>query len=195
LAQWAEGTAMRRQNVWRELQVLIKCNVIVMTSNGLKRPQTWGFNKYFEQWNFESVIAYDHTSVITDDYKENQSVITDDYKSVITPHERTKDSKDSSSSAAAAKSPSKPRDVSEFVKAYERIWGLTIASPYIGDQIKEWEERVTSESWCYALQESANTRNIGNWKYLKRILERLEHEGNQPNVAAAILDISIEAYT
>lgn len=68
LEEWANGTQIKRQNVWRELQMLMNCNVIYSRSNGPKRSQTWGFNKYHEQWNFESVI-------------------TGDYKSVITPHE------------------------------------------------------------------------------------------------------------
>lgn len=186
LAEWEKGTGMKRQNVWRELELLIKCNVIFKKSNGPKRPNTWGFNKYHEQWNFETVVTEDYKSVITDDDtiviadddSPQPSVITSDDKSVITPHERTKDNKDSSSSTAAAAAKPLPRTVSDFVKSYERIWGLTVASPYIGEQIKEWEGRVTHESWRYALQECADTRNIGNWKYFKKILERLEREGH-----------------
>lgn len=110
LAQWAEGTGLLRQNVWRELQLLIKCNVIYMASSGPKRPNTWGFNKRHEQWNFESVISEDYktvivddyTSVIASDYNDEPSVITSDDKSVITPHEHTKDNKDKQSSLLAA---------------------------------------------------------------------------------------------
>lgn len=95
LQQWADGTGLKRQNVWRELQLLIKCKVIYMRSSGPKRANTWGFNKRHEQWQLESVIAEDDSqSVITDDYSCEPSVITDDDKSVITPHERTKDNKD-----------------------------------------------------------------------------------------------------
>lgn len=110
LAQWADGTGLLRQNVWRELQLLIKCNVIYMTTSGHKRPNIWGFNKRHEQWNFESVILCDYKSVITEDYKsvitgdynDEPSVITPDYKSVITPHEHTKDIKDSKQSSLLA---------------------------------------------------------------------------------------------
>jgi phage replication O-like protein O len=95
LEEWAVGTGMKRQNVWRELQSLMKCNVIYAKSNGPKRSQTWGFNKYYERWRLESVITDDYksvitgddSSVITDDYRDEKSVITDDYKSVITVHE------------------------------------------------------------------------------------------------------------
>ncbi len=212
LAQWAEGTGLRRQNIWRELQLLIKCNVIYAQKNGIKSAMTWGFNKHHEQWNFESVIADDYKSVITDDdkneqsvilddYSENESVITSDYKSVITPHENTKDNKDSSSSAAAnceQVKPSRPTK-SEFVTAYERIWGLTVSSQYIGEQIQEWESKVTLDGWRYALQECADRRNVGNWKYLNRILERIERDGYQPKAKVVVpspevLDISVGAY-
>lgn len=102
LAEWASGTGLKRQNVWRELELLIKCNVIYKKSNGPKRPNTWGFNKHHEQWNFQSVITEDDSSVITSDYSQKQSVITSDDKSVITPHERTKDKERSSKEQPAA---------------------------------------------------------------------------------------------
>lgn len=81
--------------------------------------------------------------------------------------------------AATAKPPSKPRDVSDFVVAYERIWGLTVSSQSIGDEIKEWESKLPYDAWCYALQECTDTRNHGHWRYLRRILERLQREGYQ----------------
>ena len=46
-------------------------------------------------------------------------------------------------------------------------------------------ERVTFDGWRYALKECADSRNIGNWKYFRRILERLEREGYQPSTAPA----------
>lgn len=85
LAEWTTGTKMRRQNVWRELHTLMNCNVIHGKSNGAKRAMTWGFNKYYEQWNFESVITDDYRFVITDDYTKKESVINVDDRSVITP--------------------------------------------------------------------------------------------------------------
>jgi hypothetical protein len=89
---------------------------------------------------------------------------------------------------AAAAANSKPKyrrpPVSEFVAEYERVWGLQVSSEYVGDQIKEWERRVTLEGWRYALQECADNRNIGKWKYLKTILERIEREGYQPKEPA-----------
>lgn len=117
LKEWASGTNMERHNVWRELQILLKCNMIYCISHGPKRAMTWGFNKYHEKWNFESVVADDYKSVVTDDdsfgksvvtgdYTEEQSVVTIDYKSVVTDsHTRElKDSKDKQSLLAASES-------------------------------------------------------------------------------------------
>jgi phage replication O-like protein O len=209
LKQWADGTDLQRQNVWRELHLLVEWQVIYMKSNGERRPATWGFNKYFDQWkiptvitdDYKSVIICDYTneqSVITGDYSDEKSVITGDYKSVITlSHTRElKDSKDSSSTTTAAAKKS-ARSVSEFVLAYERIWGLTVSSSYIGDKIQEWESRVTLEAWEYALKESADSKNQGHWKYLRKILERVEREGylpktDQPASASSTLDFAIE---
>lgn len=87
--------------------------------------------------------------------------------------------------AAAAKPPSKPRTVSDYVTAYERIWGLQVSSPYIGEQIQEWENRVTLEGWQYALKECTDTHNHGNWKYFRSILERIEREGYRPKAQTA----------
>lgn len=116
LAEWEKGTGMKRQNVWRELQILIAHNVIYKKSNGPKRANTWGFNKYCEQWQFDSVITdddksvitTDYTTVITDDYREEPSVIASDDKSVITPHERkSKDNKKQQSLLAASEEETK----------------------------------------------------------------------------------------
>lgn len=89
------------------------------------------------------------------------------------------------------------RTISDFAAAYEDVWGLPVSSKYLSDQICEWESRVTFEGWRYALQECADTRHVGNWKYLKRILERLEREGYRPKEKAmvevpAVLDFSVE---
>lgn len=107
-------------------------------------------------------------------------------KSVIPPHERTKERKKADAATAA-----KACAISDFVQAYQTIWGLTIASPYIGEEIKEWEERVTLEGWRYALKECADTRNIGNWKYFRKILERLAREGYQPQAASMPINATV----
>lgn len=97
--------------------------------------------------------------------------------------------------AAADSSPAKP-NIAKYVAAYERIWGLMISSPYISDQVKEWAGRVTLDGWCYALQESADSKNAGNWKYMKRILERIERDGYQadsaPTKSESKIDFLIE---
>ena len=186
LNQWAEGTGMKRQNVWRELHSLIQANVICMESNGVKRPATWRFNKYIEQWSIESVITGDDSSVITGDYSHEESVITGDDKSVITPHERTKERKkvvvasqlaptpETAPAAATESTAPEPRD--PWVTDYETIWGMVVPSSYVAAQIDEWKGRVPQSVWQYALQESLKA-NARNWRYLSRILERLERDG------------------
>ena len=210
LNQWAEGTGMKRQNVWRELHSLIQANVIHMESNGVKRPATWRFNKYIEQWRVESVIADDDSSVITGDYSDEKSVIADDDssvitgdysdeksviagddKSVITPHESTKERKKvvvasspvpappappAETAPAAATEPKAPEPRDPWITDYETIWGMVVPSPYVAAQIDEWKARVPQSAWQHALQESLKA-NARNWRYLGRILERLERDG------------------
>lgn len=50
-SQFAEGTGLDRRNVIRSLDKMVKRGIIYRQENGNNRPQTWGFNKYFEQWN------------------------------------------------------------------------------------------------------------------------------------------------
>ena len=50
-SQFAEGTGLDRRNVMRSLDKLVQRGIVYRKENGNNRPQTWGFNKYFEQWN------------------------------------------------------------------------------------------------------------------------------------------------
>lgn len=77
------------------------------------------------------------------------------------------------------------KQLSAFVQAYQHIWGMMVSSAYEGETIASWESRVTLEGWEYALKESANA-NARNWKYLTRVLERIEREGikSQPSASS-----------
>lgn len=197
LSQWSEGTGMKRQNVWNLLQNLLGRNIIYCTSSGPKRAMTWGFNKYYEQWNTESVMPQhdssepsvmpdNDTSVMPQHDSPKTSVMPQHDKSVIPPHERTKDNKDSSKQPAAA------RVTSDFVSAYESIWGLTVSSDYISDEIAQWEKRVTLDGWRYALKECVDNRKHGHWKYFRRILERIEIEGYRQQSTSVPIDSTLE---
>ena len=124
LSEWEKGTGMKRQNVWRELEMLIKCNVIYKKSSGPKRPNTWGFNKHYKDWNLESVIADDDKSVITDDYSPEPSVISSDDKSVITPHERTKETKSKQQPAAFVDDEDSDSTMALVRLAYQDVCGV-----------------------------------------------------------------------
>ena len=94
--------------------------------------------------------------------------------------------------AAAAKSET-TRDA--WIAEYENVWGMMIASPYIAEQITDWQSRVTFPAWQHALRESARA-NARNWRYLSRVLERLERDGYQEPQATApattTIDIDLE---
>ena len=191
LAQFEAATGIRRQNVWRALHQLIDHGVLKMQTNGPKRAATWGFNKYVEQWNFDSVIPDDDSSVIPDDYRQEPSVIIGDdsegatcnhggLQSVITPHESTQEEEKAEAEAAAADSTPPPPALeplfAAFVQDFQSIWGLMVASDYVKAEIIEWTARVTPDGWRYALKEAAD-HNARNWKYLRRILSRIEQDG------------------
>lgn len=75
-----------------------------------------------------------------------------------------------------------------FVDAYERIWGTLPESEYRFELIADWAERVTTEGWEYALKECADRRKVGQWRYLEKILARVEVEGigEKPDVPGQI---------
>lgn len=53
-AQFADGTSMDRRSAIRALDKLVNRKIIYRIENGNNRPQTWGFNKYFEHWDHAS---------------------------------------------------------------------------------------------------------------------------------------------
>jgi hypothetical protein len=77
---------------------------------------------------------------------------------------------------AAATEPKAPEPRDPWIADYETIWGMVVPSPYVAAQIDEWKARVPQSTWQHALQESLKA-NARNWRYLGRILERLERDG------------------
>lgn len=97
--------------------------------------------------------------------------------------------------APAATAKSQPtRDA--WIIEYENVWGMMVASPYIAEQITDWQSRVTFPAWQHALRESTRA-NARNWRYLSRVLERLERDGYQepqatPTASTTTIDIDLE---
>jgi phage replication O-like protein O len=111
-SQFAEGTGLDRRNVIRSLDKMAKRNIIYCHDNGNNRPQTWGFNKYFEQWDKTSGqndtssksvssgqndTSLHETSGQTTTTSSGQNVTTSSV--ILTTHNRYKDIKDKQPSA------------------------------------------------------------------------------------------------
>jgi phage replication O-like protein O len=107
-AQFADGTGIERRSAIRALDKMIKRKIIYCIENGNNRPQTWGFNKYFEHWdhtsdeNDTSVAArtsdqIDTSFVAGSDQNDTTSSDQIDTKTSdqIDTHNRYKDKKDS----------------------------------------------------------------------------------------------------
>lgn len=84
MKKWADGVGVQRRNVIRAVQHMLDCHVITRTDNGSHRPATWGFNKYFEEWDFAetSVNSDTATSVRIDTSLDATSVNSDTTTSV-----------------------------------------------------------------------------------------------------------------
>lgn len=107
-SQFADGTGLDRRNVLRSLEKLVNRRIITRQENGNNRPQTWGFNKYFEQWDQTSgendtsrtpkTSGQSTTSLVQ---TSGQSTTTSSGESTtrtsgqLTTHNRYKDKKDS----------------------------------------------------------------------------------------------------
>lgn len=92
--------------------------------------------------------------------------------------------------AAAALPDEDVAKYSEFVKEYEKVWGLMLTQ-YHADKVKEWCDRVPIEAWSYALKECADHRNTGKWKYFESILQRVEADG-LPSSNAVKQSVSVQ---
>ncbi len=103
-SQFADGTGLERRSVIRSLEKLVSRNIIMCKDNGNNRPQTWGFNKYFEQWDKTS----DQIVTKTSDQNDTSSRKTSDQNDTTSSdqndttssdqndtHKRYKDKKDS----------------------------------------------------------------------------------------------------
>lgn len=196
LSLWASGTGIDKRHVKGIVDGLVERRIIYRTEGkrGRGNTATYGFNKYFEQWdNGEKVpdsvpIKKVPDSVPIDDPDAQEKVpdsVPEKVPSTVPIKERKK------VAAAAAE----PLTINPFVAAYEQTWGRLVESPYISEQIKDWQQRIPIEAWRYALQESTNA-NARNWKYLTRILERVERDGfvaptttTQP---APVIDLTLE---
>lgn len=90
LSQWATGTGTdpeKRHNMLRTLQGLVAKRVIYSIPNGNNKPATWGFNKYFDEWDsslFDATVITSDNSEQTVMPPDNTSVISQDNKTVIT---------------------------------------------------------------------------------------------------------------
>ncbi len=104
-SQFADGTGLDRRSVIRSLEKLVSRSIIVCRDNGNNRPQSWAFNKYFEQWDKTSVISVTKTSDQNDTSSrktsdQNDTTSSDQNDTTSSDqndtHKRYKDKKDSS---------------------------------------------------------------------------------------------------
>lgn len=185
-------------------------NIITKKGGGKGRGKkpTLGLNKYVETWKglenggIDPILDTEN-GVTSPHFTEEENGVTSPHfnelkwgqnggkNGVTSPHYtsglktvKTEEEKTVAEEEAPPPPKKEGRKVSDFVKAYERVWGKLVESPYIGQQIQEWEARITLEGWVYSLEESAKA-NVKTWKYLGRILERVEREGvKAPQVKA-----------
>ncbi len=167
MGKWAKAVEIDRRAVIRAVQHMLDCHVINRIDNGSHRPATWGFNKYFEQWDFASTS--DNPDTRTSDNSVTSLTPTSDNSVTKTSDNSVTQYKERKKAAAtgAARDP--------YVLAYERYIGV-VESQVAGERIADWASRLSIGAWEYAVKE-AHDHNARNWKYLTPILQRVEREG------------------
>ena len=206
-AEWEKGTGIKRQNIMSVVAGLVARNIILQDGGGRGRGNvaTYKFNKYFDTWDHlrnesPSMHLIDEEmnphQCIIDKENESPSMQENESPSMQCTSGLKKEKKAEAEAAAAFVSKS---TISEFAKAYQDVLGKMIESPIRSEEIQEWAQRVPYLAWEYALRESLDKGHRHDWKYTKRILERLEREGYQPKVStvpvtasATKLDFALE---
>lgn len=111
-SQFADGTGLDRRNVMRSLDKLVSRRIICRKDNGNNRPQNWGFNKYFSQWDTsggETTTSATHVTSGQNDTSSSKTSGENDTRSsgqndtttgvILTTHKRYKDKGKDSSNA------------------------------------------------------------------------------------------------
>ncbi len=83
LNDWSAGTSISRSNIPDVLRRLEDRNVIAKSDNGKRKPPTWAFNKYFEEWDSAKPIGNGFGGIHVDTMQNSTGSITMDTKSGI----------------------------------------------------------------------------------------------------------------
>lgn len=203
-----KATGFDPANVSRAMRRLVEGKVIIRSAGNPNTAPTWQFNKYFEQWTIESRVKaatepnenYCQNDNSSDgDYCQNDNTPCQNDNSTIAemtievlPKQQESYCQNGNSYIPAKESikesikeskeqqlPPPDPALAQFDASYRRVWALVPASEYEVEKIAGWAKRVTLEAWEYALQESVDNGATGKWRYLERILQRVEREGFQ----------------
>lgn len=190
LSQWADGTGTdKRQNVLRTLQGLVTKGVIYANGNGQNRTQTWGFNKYIEQWSAdlfpEGVMPDDNRTVISQDNSLKPSVISQDNRSVISQDNNKRNIKENKRKLPISgggtektndKAPNKDPNFGTVCTAYEQNIGLLTAN--IAESIEGilYEDNVPAD-WVVDAIRIACEMEKRSLAYVRGICRRWKREG------------------
>lgn len=201
LGEFAEAMRVDKAHVSRAIKSLVDRNIVKTRheGNGRGRKSYYGYNKYTETWDAEKVAesATIKGCGIRNNNDEKGCGIRNEkvaesatYTSGLKKEKKVVGERKETAPATAAESLAE----NPYVTAYEQTWGRLVESPYVSDTIRDWSDRVTIDAWRYALRESADA-NARNWKYLTRILERVERDGfvaPTPTQPAPVIDMTLE---
>lgn len=176
--QFADATGMTRTHAIETLTSLVDKKVIKKTETGSHKPAIWAFNKYIETWQLvpetgtsnEQLVPETGTTLVPE---------TGTRTSTRNGYPPKKGKKDKENIAAATPAPVIDPTFGLFIQAYEKCWALPV-SETDAERIQQWSAKLPLPAWEYALQETKDCAGVGRWKYLLKVLTRVQTEGIQP---------------
>jgi phage replication O-like protein O len=193
LAEWVQGTKLKRGHVNTTLQALTTRNVITKIETGPRSKPVWAFNKYFEQWIPSTPVGTTFngtpvgTSCSTDMGTRDSTPVGTNASTPLnernTPVLEEKKKKGTEGGAPALP-PLSPDAVKygAFVTMHEQVFGNFI-SPTVANFISEWVNAVTEQEWVYALGECKARKGSYFESYVASILRRVVAERITPKAA------------
>jgi len=211
-SQFAEGTGLLRRNVIKTMNNLIDRSIVVCKANGSNRPQTWGFNKYFERWDSktsvqndtslpQTSVQNDTTSSVQNDTSLPQTSVQNDTKTSVQndTHKRYKereridtDKQDASPSARrrGIVTHFDPRQLADGLlpvgtgKTAIQIWRESFAWTPTAAQIRDMNEKATDLDRWRTITAQCAVKGFRSYGNVMDVYLNGFHNGNVPTPTA-----------
>ncbi len=191
-SQFADGTGLERRNAMRSLDKLVNRRIIYRKDNGNNRPQNWGFNKYFNQWDTTSGETTTSSTPATsgqNDTSLNKTSGENDTRTsgqndtrtsvILTTHKRYKDKErklqEQDGSGGGDGLRQTDPDYAEICTAIEQN-GFGMMTPLIADEVQDLLTDYPKQ-WILDAMKISVAQNKRTLRYVAGILRKWRADG------------------